>query len=129
MVARKSALTWTGSCGVAVWRIGETQKRLVIMWGVPWWASNTLSIGITEGKVEPGKEVYDEMYCEEDGDTWFKCQAYAKDQYAPPVVKKDKSIKYMVQGTMGTEGKCTATVQLLPLTKDMVAESLKHVVE
>ena len=128
MVARKSEITWTGSCGVAVWKIGDTEKRLVVLWSDPWWTRNTLAVGIKEGKVMPENidKIYSEMYYNEE--TWFSRQGYVKSEYSPPVEKIDNSKQFKVQGTMGTENKCMATVHFLPLLEGVVADTLKHVI-
>ena len=88
MVARKSKFTTTGSCGVAVWKISDTNKHLVMLWAVPWFTSNMLALGVKKGRVEPGKEIYDEMY--DDEESWFRRRKYVKGEPAPPVELKDE---------------------------------------
>ena len=127
MVAYKSTSTPTGTTGFAVWKIGDTDIRLVIMWSIPWFRTaygNVLAVGFKEGEVKLENDLYREMYFEDQ--TWFQRRRYAKDGDCRPVEIFCKNEKFKSQGMMGTDDKCEVKVELLPLTKDAVAEKLRY---
>ena len=127
IIAHKSIGTATGTTGFAVWKVGDTEIRLVVMWSIPWnhnHHENVLALGFKEGEVKLSNDTYYEMYY--GAQTWFKRQGYSS--VAQPVEMTHDNKEFLVQGNMGTDSKCKAKVEFLPLTKDMVAECLRNVV-
>ena len=129
IIAQKTFGTTTGTTGVVVWKVGDTSTRLVIMWSIPWnhnHHDNVLAVGFKEGEVKLENELYREMYYEKE--TWFQRHEYSKDGSCQPVEIIHKTKCFKIHGTMGTDHKCEVRVECLPLTKGVVAESLKSVV-
>ena len=117
-VARKTSFTATGTTGVAVWRIGDTSTRLVVMWSAPWnhnHYSNVLAVGFKENTVSLNGNIYKEMYYGHE--TWFSRRHYMNNQCCPTVAMEHSltSGGFKVTGSMGTSHKCEAKVELWPL--------------
>ena len=129
MIAYKSKYSTTGTTGVAVWKVGDTDTRVIIMWSIPWnhnHHNNVLAVGFKEGKIILENKHYREMYYEKE--SWFRRQEYTKDIMCQSVEMSHKNMTFKVQGTMGTGDKCEVKVEFLPLTKDTVAEGLRRIV-
>ena len=128
-IAHKSGGATTGTTGVAVWKIGDTSTRLVVLWSAPWnhnHHSNMLAVGLKEGSVTPNNSLYKEMYYE--SETWFSRRGYNNSEHCVPVTKTHSSEGFKVKGSMGTSHKTDAKVELLPLREDVVADSVRSVV-
>ena len=129
-VARKTSFAATGTTGVAVWRIGDTSTRLVVMWSAPWNHNhhrNVLAVGFKENTVSLNTNIYKEMYYDKH-EKWFSRRQYNKDKGCPTVTMKHSSGDFKVTGSMGTSHKCEAKIELLPLRMDVAADSLRSVV-
>lgn len=139
LVARKHNLTWTGASGMAVWRIGDTDRRLVVMWDVPFFTENKLSVGFRDGEVELDIGNYKAMHTDQlivqaavnpeipavNPEIQRNCNSYSKwvGVCRPVQVEREHCI---LKGNMGTESKCKATVEFIPLIKAEAATNYKE---
>lgn len=127
-VGYKNSLTTTGTTGVAVWKVGDTNTRLLVMWSIPWnhnHHSNVLALGFQEGRVHLDNETYYEMYY--DCEPWFCRRSFVNATHCTPVDIMHVKRSCRVQGSMGTTHKTQAMVNFLPLVEDAVAPNLKNV--
>lgn len=126
-VGFKNRSTTTGTTGVAVWKVGNTDTRLLVMWSIPWnhnHHSNVLALGLKEGKVKLKNKTYREMYY--DSEPWFYRKEFFNDKHCTPVKITHKSHQFRVQGNMGTTHKTRAIVEFLPLVEGVIAPNLKN---
>lgn len=127
LLGHQTGALCSGTTGVAAWKIGDTNLNLVILWSAPYnfdHYANWLGVGFYEGKIHVEWKTYHEMYFE--AQTWFKRKDFYYD--TDPLTYEDKNRRFKIKGTMGTSHKSQAKIDLLPLTADVVADSLKSVV-
>jgi len=120
MSGHKTANSATGCVGTISWKIGDTNKMLVVMYSVPYshdWHSNWLGVGIF--KLADTSNHYNIMY--HNKESGFKRQSFYAS--ADPIVHKDAN--YLVSASMGTTHKAEIQVQLYPQKVEHLANSLK----
>ena len=111
IIGQKTTLSTAGTTGVAAWKIGDTHKRLIVMWSVPWSHavySNVLAVGLTESKARLDNQLYNTMYHE--NKPWFQRTEYTKGKKCLSVTHITGEFK--VTGSMGTTCKTVVNVSL-----------------
>ena len=102
LAGHKSSSTATGCTGTVAWKIGTTNKMVVVMYSVPYshdWHSNWCGVGIFD--VQETSNFFEKMY--NDQEVNFKRKDFYRDQDA--VTYRDADFE--VNATMGTSHKST----------------------
>ena len=102
LAGHKSSSTATGCTGTVAWKIGKTNKMVVVMYSVPYshdWHSNWCGVGIFD--VQETSNFFEKMY--NDQEVNFKRKDFYRDW--DPVTYKNAN--FTVNATMGTSHKST----------------------
>jgi len=121
LAGHKSSGTATGCAGTVSWKIGNTDKILVVMYSLPYshdFHSNWCGVGIFD--VQDTTDFFDKMYNGSEVD--FKRKDFWSD--LTPVEYTDNSM-FRVTASMGASHKADVTVQLYPEEVSMLAKSLR----
>ena len=112
LFAQKRKLLLTGTSGMAVWKIGHTNIRLMVTWNVPFFTANRLAVNFIDGEVNLTMRDYNNTLRRGNNDT---CKKYKKESACAQAKATCKD--FSVRGIMGSDSKCTAKVHLLPHEK------------
>jgi len=108
--------TASGTTGIVVWKIGNLDICLVLMWSIPWSHSrfsNILAIGFKQELPSLSDDaIYKEMYYHDD-DAWFKRQSYVpgRTECSPLEITCVKH-GFKSRGVMGTGNKVKTKIEL-----------------
>ena len=120
LFAQKRKLLLTGTSGMAVWKIGHTNIRLMVTWNVPFFTANRLAVNFIDGEVNLTMRDYNNTLRRGNNDT---CKKYKKESACAQAKATCKD--FSVRGIMGSDSKCTAKVDLLPLNKDVASKKFE----
>ncbi|XP_071121749.1 tereporin-Ca1-like [Mytilus edulis] len=123
--AHKSYWGFSGTYGVASWRIDDGEgRRAVVMWSCPynfWWHSNYLGVGLAEPATERHRDWFHQMYNEGNGNGLrFVRSRY--DKHTPTIRTNDG--KFEITGIMGTAHRTKARVIVRPVFEDDLAPNI-----
>ncbi|XP_071126466.1 tereporin-Ca1-like isoform X1 [Mytilus edulis] len=116
MIAHKHGYTMTGSSGIVSWLIEKREKRVVIVWGSPFIASNTMAVGLTTAGKDNHESSWFNTITQGKSDANLRYEPFTYDNAIKEIIIEDKD--FQICGSMGTSHKPEVKITVRP-TKRM----------
>lgn len=106
----------TGSSGIVSWLIEKREKRVVIVWGSPFIASNTMAVGLTTAGKDNHESSWFNTITQGKSDANLRYEPFTYDNAIKEIIIEDKD--FQICGSMGTSHKPEVKITVRP-TKRM----------
>ncbi|XP_063414984.1 tereporin-Ca1-like [Mytilus trossulus] len=115
MIAHKHGYTMTGSSGIVSWLIKDREKRVVIVWGSPFIASNTMAVGLTTVGNDNHDNTWFNTITQRKSDTNLVYKYFTYNNSIKEILVEDDD--FQICGLMGTSHKPEVKITVRPTNK------------
>ncbi|CAG2215772.1 unnamed protein product [Mytilus edulis] len=112
MIAHKHGYTMTGSSGIVSWLIRNKEKRVVVVWGSPFIASNTMAVGLTTAGKDNHESSWFNTITQGKSDANLRYEPFTYDNAIKEIIIEDED--FQICGSMGTSHKPEVKITVRP---------------